>query len=66
MEALSFALFSKEMVLFFFSEWFIDMSENESYQDNSCNSQGKHVQQKYHVENKFNFVSRKEMELKIS
>ena len=42
------------------------MSEYESYQGNSCNSQGKHVQQKYHVENKFNFVARKEMELKIS
>ena len=37
------------------------MSEYESYQGNSCNSHGKHAQQKYHGENKFNFVSRKEI-----
>ena len=41
------------------------MSEYESYQGNSCHSQGKHVQQKYHVETKFNFMERKQMELKI-
>ena len=33
----------------FVSEWFVD-SEHESYQGNACNSQGKHVQQKYPVE----------------
>ena len=30
----------------FVSEWFVD-SEHESYQGNACNSQGKHVHQKY-------------------
>ena len=36
----------------------------ESYQCNACNSQGKHVQQKYPVETKFNFVSRRQKEVK--
>ena len=30
----------------------------------ACNSQGQHVQQKYLVETKFNFVTRRQKELK--
>ena len=42
------------------------LSGYERYQCNACNSQGKHVRQKYPVETKFNFVSRKQKELKMS
>ena len=52
------------MVPFLVSEWFID--EVSAKVITACNSQSKHVQQKYHGDTKFNFVSRNQKGDKMS